>query len=47
MRNISIGIMIGTLICTAILAFYPLPEVDQACEYCKECWWFEVAEGGE
>ena len=47
MRNLSIGIMLGVLTCMVILSFYPLPETEQACEYCNECWWFDLAEGGE
>ena len=30
-RLISIGIMIGILICMTILSFYPIVETDQAC----------------
>ena len=47
MRNISIGIMLGVLICMVILSVFPTPEVEQACQYCTDCWWFELAEGGE
>ena len=48
MRNISIGIMVGVLICTVILSFFPLTETDQACGNCgAKAWYFELAEGGE
>ena len=48
MKQIAIGIMIGTLICMVILSFYPLTETDQACSNCgMKAWYFQVAEGGE
>ena len=48
MRNISIGIMFGLLICMVILSFYPIPITDQACGSCgAKAWYFQVAEGGE
>ena len=44
-RLISIGIMIGTLICMTILSFYPIVETDQACSNCGEkAWYFQLAE---
>mgnify|MGYP003151091597 CR=1 FL=1 len=47
MKNISIGIMLGVVMCMIILTYYPLSETEQACQYCDDCWWFELAEGGE
>ena len=44
-RLISIGIMIGILICMTILSFYPIVETDQACSNCGEkAWYFQLAE---
>ena len=37
---ISIGIMIGVLICTIILCYYPIVETDIICANCKfQQWW--------
>ena len=47
MRNLSIGIMLGLLISMVIITFFPLSEIEQACQYCDDCWWFDLAEGGE
>ena len=47
MRNLSLGIMIGVLACMIIVSLLPLPKAEQACQYCDECWWFELAEGDE
>ena len=48
MRLVSLGIMIGILICMIILTFYPIIETDQACSNCgMKAWYFELAEGGE
>ena len=47
MRNLSIGIMVGILTSMVILSFFPLSVTEQACQYCDDCWWFELAEGGE
>ena len=45
MRLISIGIMIGILICMIILTFYPIVETDQACGNCgHKAWYFKLAE---
>ena len=45
MKSISIGIMIGVLICTIILSFYPLVETTQACSKCgSEAWYFKIIE---
>ena len=48
MRNLSLGIMLGVLICTVIISFFPLPETDQACGACgAKAWYFQMAEGDE
>ena len=48
MRNISIGMMLGILICIIVLSFFPIPETDQACGKCgSKAWWFQLAEGEE
>jgi len=47
MRNLSIGIMLGVLICMVIVSYYPTPVTEQACQYCNDCWWFDLAEGDE
>ena len=48
MKNLSIGIMLGVLICTIIISYYPLTETDQACGKCgSKAWYFQVAEGDE
>ena len=40
MRNISLGIMIGIIICMGILSYYPLTETEQACYNCGMKAWF-------
>ena len=48
MRNISIGMILGILVCIIVLSFFPLTETDQACGACgAKAWYFQVAEGGE
>ena len=47
MKNLSIGIMLGVLICMVIITLLPLPVTEQACQHCDDCWWFELAEGDE
>ena len=48
MRNISIGMTLGILICIIVLSFFPIPETDQACGKCgSKAWYFQVAEGDE
>ena len=47
MRNLSIGIMLGLLLSMVIITIFPLPIKEQACQYCNDCWWFDLAEGGE
>ena len=47
MRNLSLGIMIGLVTSMVIITLFPLPETEQACQYCDDCWWFDLAEGGE
>ena len=47
MRNLSIGIMLGVLICMVIITLLPLPVTEQACQSCNDCWWFELAIGDE
>ena len=45
MKLVSLGIMIGVLICTIILSFYPLVETTQACSKCgSEAWYFKIIE---
>ena len=45
MKLVSIGIMIGILICMIILTFYPIIETTQACGNCNhEAWYFKIAE---
>jgi hypothetical protein len=45
MRLISLGIMIGILMCMIILTFYPIIETDQACSRCgAKAWFFQVVE---
>ena len=44
MRDISLGIMIGVLICMCILTYYPITETDQACYNCGAmAWYFKLA----
>jgi len=48
MKNLSIGVMFGVLICTIIISYYPLTETDQACSKCgSKAWYFQLAEGDE
>ena len=48
MKNISIGVMTGILICIIVLSFFPIPETDQACGNCgAKAWYFQLADGGE
>ena len=44
MRKISLGIMIGIIICMGILCYYPITETDQACSKCGAmAWYFKEA----
>ena len=46
MRNLSLGIMIGVLICMCMLTYFPLTETDQACGSCgAKAWYFQLAKG--
>ena len=48
MKNLSIGITVGVIICMVILSFFPIPETDQACGNCgSKAWYFQLAEGDE
>ena len=48
MRNLALGIMIGALICVAIMSYYPTPDTKVVCMSCgAEKWWMVVAEGDE
>ena len=45
MKLVSLGIMIGILICMIILMFYPIIETTQACSNCgHKAWYFKIAE---
>tara|TARA_Y100000310_G_scaffold96869_1_gene94577 strand:- start:206 stop:352 length:147 start_codon:yes stop_codon:yes gene_type:complete len=44
MRDISLGIMIGIIICMGILCYIPLTETEQACYNCGAmAWYFKPA----
>ena len=45
MKLVSLGIMIGVLICMVILIFYPIVETTQACTNCgHKAWFFKIVE---
>ena len=45
MKLVSLGIMIGILICMIILTFYPITETTQACSKCgSKAWYFQIVE---
>lgn len=40
---LSLGIMIGVIICTIILCYYPIVETEQACMNCNHsAWYFKI-----
>ena len=44
MRDISLGIMIGVIICMIILCYYPITETELSCEKCgSPSFWFHKA----
>ena len=43
MRKISLGIMIGIIICMGILCYYPLTETELSCGECAPSFWFHKA----
>ena len=43
MRNISLGIIIGIIICIIILSFYPIKETEIVCGNCgMKKWYFKI-----
>ena len=48
MRHLSIGLMLGLLICMVTLSFFPSPETTETCGACgAKAWYFQLAEGDE
>ena len=48
MRNLSLGIMIGVLLCMAIMSYYPTSQTKLVCGGCGSPEWYSIlAEGGE
>ena len=48
MKNLSLGIMIGVLICMVIVSYFPLIETEQACGSCgAKAWYFKIAKENE
>ena len=42
---LTVGIMIGTLICVSILSFYPVVNTELTCMNCGHPeWWHKIAE---
>ena len=40
---LSLGIMIGVIICAIILYYYPIVETEQACMNCNHsAWYFKI-----
>ncbi len=40
---LSLGIMIGVIICAIILCYYPIVETEQACMNCNHsAWYFKI-----
>ena len=43
MKLVSLGVIIGILICMIILTFYPITDTVQACSKCgSEAWYFKI-----
>tara|TARA_Y100000310_G_scaffold265008_1_gene275847 strand:- start:280 stop:417 length:138 start_codon:yes stop_codon:yes gene_type:complete len=44
MKNISLGIIIGIIICIIILCYHPITETEFVCGNCgMKKWYFEIA----
>ena len=47
MRNFTLGFMAATLVAMVVVSYSPIPETENACMQCTECWWFAETEGDE